>query len=84
VPASKALATAERALGDPGRGGANRRLASGLDALRLGSRYGAVLIDCPPGMTALTSNDARLPERAHPTGAGRFRTPRVSRWRNAG
>jgi chromosome partitioning protein len=56
VPASKALATAERALGDPGRGGANRRLASGLDALRLGGRYGAVLIDCPPGMTALTMN----------------------------
>src|SRR5215207_1903408 len=33
VPASKALASAERALGEPGRGGANQRLRRGLDRL---------------------------------------------------
>ena len=36
IPASKALASAERALGDPGRGGANQRLKRGLE--RLGHR----------------------------------------------
>jgi chromosome partitioning protein len=56
VPASKALATAERALGDPGRGGANRRLRHGLQRLGVADRYDAVLIDCPPGMTPLTMN----------------------------
>ena len=39
IPASKALATAERALGEPGRGGANRRLARGLERLGVGDRY---------------------------------------------
>jgi chromosome partitioning protein len=56
VPASKALATAERALGDPGRGGANQRLRRGLERLGVQDRYDVVLIDCPPGMTPLTMN----------------------------
>jgi chromosome partitioning protein len=56
VPASKALATAERALGEIGRGGASRRLTRGLAQLRATERWDAVLIDCPPGMTALTMN----------------------------
>ena len=56
IPASKALATAERALGEPGRGGANRRLARGLERLDVAERYDVALLDCPPGMTALTMN----------------------------
>jgi chromosome partitioning protein len=56
VPASKALATAERALGEIGRGGATQRLKRGLEELAVGERWDAVLIDCPPGMTALTMN----------------------------
>ena len=56
VPASKALATAERALGEIGRGGATQRLKRGLEALAARARWDAVLIDCPPGMTALTMN----------------------------
>jgi len=56
VPASKALATAERALGDSGRGGANQRLRRGLERLGVQERYEVVLIDCPPGMTPLTMN----------------------------
>jgi chromosome partitioning protein len=56
VPGSKALATAERALGDPGRGGANQRLRRGLERLGVEDRYDVVLIDCPPGMTPLTMN----------------------------
>jgi chromosome partitioning protein len=56
VPASKALATAERALGEIGRGGATQRLKRGLEQLDAPGRWGAVLIDCPPGMTALTMN----------------------------
>jgi len=56
IPASKALATAERALGDPGRGGANQRLKRGLQRLDIDRRGELVLIDCPPGMTPLTMN----------------------------
>ena len=56
IPASKALATAERALGDPARGGANQRLKRGLQRLELDGRCELVLIDCPPGMTPLTMN----------------------------
>jgi chromosome partitioning protein len=56
VPASKALATAERALGDPGRGGANQRLRRGLERLGVQERYDVVFVDCPPGMTPLTMN----------------------------
>ena len=56
VPASTALAIAERALAEPGRGGANQRLRRGLDRLAAVERYEVVLIDCPPGMTALTMN----------------------------
>lgn len=56
VPASKALATAERALGEIGRGGATQRLKRGLEQLGAGRRWDVVLIDCPPGVTALTMN----------------------------
>jgi chromosome partitioning protein len=56
VPASKALATAERALGEIGRGGATQRLRRGLERVNVSERWEAVLIDCPPGMTALTMN----------------------------
>jgi chromosome partitioning protein len=56
VPASKALATAERALGEVGRGGSNQRLRRGLERLGAAERWDAVLIDCPPGMTPLTMN----------------------------
>jgi chromosome partitioning protein len=56
VPASTALASAERALGDTGRGGANQRLKRGLERLGTDSRCELVLIDCPPGMTPLTMN----------------------------
>jgi chromosome partitioning protein len=56
VPASKALASAERVLGDPGRGGANQRLRRGLQRLGVQERYDVVLVDCPPGMTPLTMN----------------------------
>jgi chromosome partitioning protein len=56
IPASKALASAERALGDPGRGGATQRLKRGLERLGIDRRCELVLIDCPPGMTPLTMN----------------------------
>ena len=57
VPASKALATAERALAESGRGGANQRLKRGLAAPRRSPRrFELVLVDCPPGMTPLTMN----------------------------
>src|SRR4051812_49091553 len=56
VPASKALAGAESALAEPGRGGPNQRLARGLRRLDISGRFDLVLIDCPPGMTALTMN----------------------------
>ena len=56
VPGSKALASAERALGDPGRGGANQRLKRGLERLDMEGRCELMLIDCPPGMTPLTMN----------------------------
>jgi chromosome partitioning protein len=56
VPASKALAAAERALAEPGRAGAHQRLKRGLDALGAAGRFDVVLLDCPPGMTALTMN----------------------------
>lgn len=56
VPASKALATAERALGEIGRGGATQRLKRGLTQLDAVRRWDVVLVDCPPGMTALTMN----------------------------
>jgi chromosome partitioning protein len=56
IPASKALATAERALGEPGRGGAAQRLKRGLERLDTSARFDLVLIDCPPGMTPLTMN----------------------------
>ena len=56
IPASKALASAERALGDPGRGGANQRLKRGLERLGISRRCELALIDCPPGMTPLTMN----------------------------
>jgi chromosome partitioning protein len=55
VPACTALASAERALGDPGRGGASQRLKRGLKRLDA-SDVDLVLVDCPPGMTPLTMN----------------------------
>src|SRR3954452_13507204 len=54
VPASKALALAERALGAAGRGGATQRLARGLERLGARERFDVVLVDWPPGMTPLT------------------------------
>jgi chromosome partitioning protein len=56
VPACTALASAERALGDPGRGGATQRLKRALERLQLAGEIDLVLIDCPPGMTPLTMN----------------------------
>ncbi|RKQ92957.1 chromosome partitioning protein [Solirubrobacter pauli] len=56
VPASKALATAERALGEAGRGGSAQRLRRGLQRLSTAERFDVVLVDCPPGMTPLTMN----------------------------
>jgi chromosome partitioning protein len=56
IPASKALASAERALGEPGRGGVSQRLRRGLQRLDVAERYDLVLVDCPPGMTPLTMN----------------------------
>jgi chromosome partitioning protein len=56
VPASKALAAAERALSEPGRGGAHQRLKRGLERLDVAERFDLLLIDCPPGMTPLTMN----------------------------
>src|SRR4051812_19189715 len=56
VPASTALASAERALGEAGRGGASQRLRRGLARLRVDERFDLVLVDCPPGMTPLTMN----------------------------
>src|SRR3954469_9686186 len=55
-PASKALAPAERPLGEPGRGGAHQRLKRGLERLDVAEQFDLVLIDCPPGMTPLTMN----------------------------
>ena len=56
VPASKALASAERALAEVGRGGTTQRLKRGLEQLDATRRWDVVLVDCPPGMTALTMN----------------------------
>jgi chromosome partitioning protein len=56
VPASKALASAERALGEAGRGGVSQRLKRGLERLDIDERFELVLVDCPPGMTPLTMN----------------------------
>jgi chromosome partitioning protein len=56
VPASKALASAERALGEAGRGGVSQRLKRGLERLDVDARFDLVVIDCPPGMTPLTMN----------------------------
>jgi chromosome partitioning protein len=56
VAKCKALATAERALGEAGRGGANQRLRRGLERLNVDESFDLVLIDCPPGMTPLTMN----------------------------
>ena len=56
VPASTALASAERALSEPGRGGASQRLKRGLERLDVDGRCELVLIDCPPAMTPLTMN----------------------------
>jgi chromosome partitioning protein len=56
VPASTALASAERALSEPGRGGASQRLKRGLQRLEIDGRCELVLIDCPPAMTPLTMN----------------------------
>src|SRR3954454_14668548 len=56
VPASKALTSAERALGEAGRGGVSQRLKRGLERLDIDARFDLVLVDCPPGMTPLTMN----------------------------
>ena len=56
VPACTALASAERALGEAGRGGATQRLKRGLQRLDLAGEVDLVLVDCPPGMTPLTMN----------------------------
>ena len=56
VPACTALASAERALGEAGRGGASQRLKRGLERLDLAGEVDLVLVDCPPGMTPLTMN----------------------------
>jgi chromosome partitioning protein len=56
VPACTGLASVERALGDPGRGGATQRLKCALERLELADAVDIVLIDCPPGMTPLTMN----------------------------
>jgi chromosome partitioning protein len=56
LPASKALATAERALGEAGRGAASQRLSRALEHVAASERFDLVLIDCPPGMTPLTMN----------------------------
>jgi chromosome partitioning protein len=56
VPASKALASAERALGEAVRGGASQRLKRGLERLDVDAQFDLVLVDCPPGMTPLTMN----------------------------
>jgi chromosome partitioning protein len=56
VPASTALASAERALGEAVRGGASQRLKRGLERLEVDERFDLVLVDCPPGMTPLTMN----------------------------
>src|SRR3954449_2710502 len=56
VPASKALASAERALGEAGRGGPSQRLKRGLERLDVDAAFDLVLVDCPPGMTSLTMN----------------------------
>src|SRR3954462_6385616 len=44
VPASKAWASAERALGEPGRGGPNQRLRRGLERLEVEERFDLVLV----------------------------------------
>lgn len=56
IPAGSSLAVAERALSDTARGGANKRLSRGLERIQADSLFDVVLIDCPPGMTALTMN----------------------------
>src|SRR3954447_10267098 len=56
VPASTALASAERALAEAGRGGVSQRLKRGLERLNVQARFSIVIIDCPPGMTPLTMN----------------------------
>src|SRR3954449_8139648 len=45
IPASKALATFERALGEAGRGGVSQRLKRGFNRLGVDERFDIVLID---------------------------------------